>query len=56
MTYQDLIETISLMVENPKIHKNGLTLLYELNEQDESDFEDLAAETAGSINVNIQRN
>lgn len=30
MNYEQLIETISLIVENEKIHKTGLTLLYEL--------------------------
>ena len=30
MTYEQLIETVSLIIENPKINKNGLTLLYEL--------------------------
>jgi hypothetical protein len=32
MTYQELIETVSFMVENPKIQKKGLTMLYELPE------------------------
>jgi F0F1-type ATP synthase delta subunit len=30
MTYEQLIETVSLMVENEKIQKVGLTLFYEL--------------------------
>ena len=30
MEYTELIETVSLIIENPKINKNGLTLLYEL--------------------------
>lgn len=30
MTYEELIETVSLIIDNPKINKNGLTLLYEL--------------------------
>ena len=34
MTYAQLIETISLIVENEKIQKRGLTLLYELPEND----------------------
>jgi len=33
MSYKELIETISLMVENDKIYKKGLTLVYELNEK-----------------------
>lgn len=32
MTYEQLIETVSLIVENEKIKKNGLTLTYELDE------------------------
>jgi hypothetical protein len=32
MNYTQLIETISLIVENEKIHNNGLTLTYELPE------------------------
>lgn len=34
MNYETLIETISLMVENEKINKKGLTMVYELNEED----------------------
>ena len=34
MTYAQLIETISLIVENEKIQKRGLTLFYELPEAD----------------------
>lgn len=33
MDYNQLIETISEIVNNEKIHKTGLTLLYELDEQ-----------------------
>lgn len=32
MTYDQLIETISTIVENEKIQKTGLTLYYELDE------------------------
>jgi hypothetical protein len=32
MTYEQLIETVSLIVENENIQKNGLTLVYELDE------------------------
>lgn len=31
MTYEQLIETVSVMVENEKIYKTGLTLVYELD-------------------------
>jgi hypothetical protein len=30
MTYEELIKTVSLIVENQEINKIGLTLLYEL--------------------------
>jgi hypothetical protein len=33
MNYEELIETISTIVENEKIFKTGLTLVYELNEK-----------------------
>jgi hypothetical protein len=32
MNYDDLINTISEIVNNEKIHKNGLFLTYELND------------------------
>lgn len=32
MNYEELIETVSLMVENEKIYKKGLTIVYELDE------------------------
>jgi hypothetical protein len=33
MNYEQLIETLSELVENEKIHKTGLTLVYELEEK-----------------------
>lgn len=33
MNYEELIETVSLIVENDKIYKKGLTLIYVLNEK-----------------------
>ena len=33
MNYEELIETISLIVENEKIYKKGLTVTYELTEK-----------------------
>jgi hypothetical protein len=33
MNYEQLIETVSLIIDNPKINKNGLSLLYELPTQ-----------------------
>ena len=32
MTYEQLIETVSLIVENEKIYKTGMTIVYELTE------------------------
>jgi hypothetical protein len=32
MTYENLINTVSVIVENEKILKEGLTLVYELEE------------------------
>jgi hypothetical protein len=34
MSYEQLIETVSLIVENEKIKKVGLTLFYELPEKE----------------------
>lgn len=33
MNYEQLIETLSELVDNEKIHKTGLTLVYELEEK-----------------------
>jgi hypothetical protein len=33
MTYENLINTVSVIVENEKILKEGLTLVYELEEK-----------------------
>ncbi len=41
MTYNQLIETISLIVENDSIMKKGLTLFYELNEKQIDDINEL---------------
>jgi hypothetical protein len=32
MTYEELVESISSIVENPKIYKKGLIITYELND------------------------
>jgi hypothetical protein len=34
MNYNELIETISTIVETKNIYKNGLTLLYKLDDKD----------------------
>ncbi len=34
MNYNELVSTVSTILENDKINKNGLTLLYELSEVD----------------------
>lgn len=33
MTYEQLIETLSELVENEKVYKSGLILVYELDEK-----------------------
>lgn len=33
MTYEELIESVSRIVEDEKIYKNGLILTYELNDK-----------------------
>lgn len=33
MNYEQLIETLSELVDNEKVHKTGLTLVYELEEK-----------------------
>ncbi len=33
MSYEELIESVSLIIENEKIYKKGLTLTYELDEK-----------------------
>jgi hypothetical protein len=33
LRYEDLIQTVSEVVENDKIHKDGLILIYELEEK-----------------------
>lgn len=33
MTYEELIQTVSFIVENDKVYKTGLTLVYELDPQ-----------------------
>tara|TARA_R110000772_G_scaffold17946_3_gene49924 strand:+ start:98376 stop:98597 length:222 start_codon:yes stop_codon:yes gene_type:complete len=40
MDYNDLIETISEMVENEKINKRGLTLVYTLNEKNHKQMDE----------------
>lgn len=32
MNYEELIESVSLIVENEKIYKNGMTIIYELTD------------------------
>ena len=34
MNYEKLIETVSTIIENDKIEKTGLTLVYYLNDED----------------------
>jgi len=41
MNYNELIETISLIVENEKISKKGLSLCYELNEKQHNEMNEV---------------
>lgn len=40
MTYEDLIKTVSTVVENEDIHKDGLVLLYELDEKNHTKMDE----------------
>ncbi len=40
MTYAELIETVSLIVENEKIHKTGLILQYTLEEKNHKQMQE----------------
>jgi hypothetical protein len=41
MTYQEIIESVSIILETDKIYKVGLTLTYELNEQNHKEINDI---------------
>lgn len=51
MKYEELIETISLMVENEKIYKNGLTLVYGLNEKNHKQMNEQLFYKANPVNL-----
>ena len=40
MNYDNLIETISAMVENERINKKGLTLVYTLNDENHKEMDE----------------
>ena len=40
MKYEDLIATVSEIVENEKIYKGGLVLMYELDEKRHKDMDE----------------
>lgn len=40
MTYEDLIKTVSAVVENEDIHKDNLVLLYELDEKNHTKMDE----------------
>tara|TARA_B100000927_G_scaffold244457_1_gene206786 strand:- start:1406 stop:1636 length:231 start_codon:yes stop_codon:yes gene_type:complete len=40
MNYEELIETISEVINNKKIYKEGLTLLYELDEENHAKMDE----------------
>ena len=41
MTYEQLIETVSLILENEQIYKPGLTLTYELSQKNHKAMNEL---------------
>lgn len=53
MTYDELIETISLIIENPKIKKNGLSLLYELPSQTHNSLNEAIFKKANPFSNNF---
>ena len=53
MNYTDLIETISLIVENPNIQKTGLSLLYELPDNEHNEINKILNEKANPYSINF---
>lgn len=51
MSYEQLIETVSLIVENPKINKVGLTLIYELDTDNHLKMNELLFKKSNSFAV-----
>jgi hypothetical protein len=56
MTYEQLIETISLIVENEKIKKVGLTLFYELPETQHNAINEALFHKANPYSTNFKTN
>jgi hypothetical protein len=54
MTYDKLIETISEILTNDKIQKNGLTLLYTLSERDHNYINELLYRKANPYAVEFE--
>jgi hypothetical protein len=54
MRYEDLIKTISEIVENEEIYKNGLTLVYELDEKNHEKMDEHLFYKANPNGANFQ--
>lgn len=54
MKYDDLINTVSLIVDNDKIFKNGLTLVYELNESQHNSINEEVFKKANPYSTNFK--
>jgi hypothetical protein len=55
MTYQELIETVSLIIENEKIHKRGLSLFFEIPEIELDLINEELYRKANPYGTNFQR-
>ena len=53
MNYNELIETISEIVNNEKIHKDGLILTYELTEENHKKMDEHLFYKANSTDTNF---
>lgn len=55
MTYEDLIETISEIVENKKIYKIGLSIIYELSEKNHKQMNEQLFYKSNPITATFER-
>lgn len=56
MTYEQLIETISEIINNPKIKKEGLLLIYELPEKTHRQMNEHLFYKSNPINTHLPLN
>jgi len=55
MNYEELIETISEIVENTKIHKIGLVLTYELSDVNHKQMNEQLFYKSNPVTANFER-